>query len=148
VNLPLAIATMGPIGYAPFSGTVASFFAFIFFALMRLVSSEFYYTGLAVSLFIGYYAVQYALDYFKQRDPSIIVFDEVIGSGFALAFVPLSFKAYLATFVVFRFFDGSKLLGIHIFEKISGVWGVIADDIVAGCYAGLLISYALQHGYL
>ena len=45
----------------------------------------------------------------------------------------------LIGFGLFRFFDILKPLGIHRFEKFPGAWGVMADDLLGGIYAGLLM---------
>ena len=48
------------------------------------------------------------------------------------------FKFYI--FVLFRFFDITKLYPVNKAEKIPGAIGVLADDIVAGLMtAGIII---------
>ncbi|MBR2681121.1 MAG: phosphatidylglycerophosphatase A, partial [Exiguobacterium sp.] len=47
--------------------------------------------------------------------------------------------ALLVGFGLFRFFDILKPLGIHRFEAFPGAWGVMADDLLGGIYAGLLM---------
>ncbi len=61
-----------------------------------------------------------------------------------VAFVPtgtiVAYPWILAiAFGLFRFFDILKPLGIHRFEKFPGAWGVMADDLLGGIYAGLLL---------
>jgi len=78
------------------------------------------------------------------EDPGWIVIDEVCGIFMSLAFVPaatiLAHPWILAVaFGLFRFFDILKPLGIHRFEKFPGAWGVMADDLLGGLYAGLLM---------
>ncbi len=78
------------------------------------------------------------------EDPGWIVIDEVCGVFMALAFVPAgSIVAYpwilAIAFGLFRFFDILKPLGIHRFEKFPGAWGVMADDLLGGIYAGILL---------
>ena len=78
------------------------------------------------------------------EDPGWIVIDEVCGVFMALAFVPagtiVAHPWILAiAFGLFRFFDILKPLGIHRFEKFPGAWGVMADDLLGGIYAGLLL---------
>ena len=93
------------------------------------------------------------------EDPGWIVIDEVCGIFMTFAFInpgiitdisrELGF-AYavpllLVGFGLFRFFDILKPLGIHRFEKFPRAWGVMADDLLGGIYAGILmvpISYA------
>lgn len=147
MDFVLFLATLGPVGYAPFSGTVASMFAFFVLAPIRFFMGNFYYLFLSGLLVVGYYVTVKALDYFKGRDPSIIVIDEVVGVAFALAFVTVSFKTFLFTLILFRFFDGSKLT-LRWAEKLPGVYGVMGDDILAGCYAGSIVFCAHFYGFL
>ncbi len=75
-------------------------------------------------------------------DPSSFVLDEVAGQWLALAFVPaadwrgLLLRAALA-FVAFRVFDIAKPWPCRKLEGLPHGWGICADDIAAGLYAGL-----------
>ena len=78
------------------------------------------------------------------EDPGWIVIDEVCGIFMALAFFPtdiiVAHPWFLAiAFGLFRFFDILKPLGIHRFEKFPRAWGVMADDLLGGFYAGILL---------
>lgn len=147
MNPTLFLATLGPIGYAPFSGTVASIVAFFVLAPFRFLIGDFYYLFLIILVIIGYYVAVQALDYFKGRDPSVIVIDEVVGVAVALAFITVSLKTFFITLLFFRFFDGSKLT-LRWAEKLPGVYGVMFDDILAGCYAGGIVAYSSYCGLL
>lgn len=79
------------------------------------------------------------------EDPGWIVIDEVAGQWLALALVPPEFIMQniwvpLVAFALFRFFDITKPLGIHRFEKFPEGWGVMADDMLGGLYAGILLA--------
>ena len=83
------------------------------------------------------------------EDPGWIVIDEVCGIFMTFAFInpglisnmgPMfAIPLLLIGFGLFRFFDILKPLGIHRFEKFPGAWGVMADDLLGGIYAGLLM---------
>jgi phosphatidylglycerophosphatase A len=78
------------------------------------------------------------------EDPGWIVIDEVCGIFMSLAFISneaiISYPAILAIpFGLFRFFDILKPLGIHKMEKLPGAWVVMADDLLGGIYAGILL---------
>ena len=82
------------------------------------------------------------------EDPGWIVIDEVCGIFMAFAFVEpgriISAPWILIiVFALFRFFDILKPLGIHRFEKFPGAWGVMADDLLGGFYAGVLLGLPL-----
>jgi len=102
---------------------------------------------LAAALIVFFAAIPFVKKAMKDtgtEDPGWIVIDEVCGIFMALAFVPLEFIIaqpwiLAVAFGLFRFFDILKPLGIHKFEKFPGAWGVMADDLLGGVYAGILI---------
>lgn len=75
------------------------------------------------------------------EDPSRVVIDEVVGQWITLLAVPAVFSWWhvLAAFVLFRFFDILKPLGVRKMENFKSGWGIMADDILAGCYGAILI---------
>ena len=75
------------------------------------------------------------------EDPSRVVIDEVVGQWITLLAVPAVFSWWhvLAAFVLFRFFDIVKPLGVRKMENFKSGWGIMADDILAGCYGAILI---------
>jgi phosphatidylglycerophosphatase A len=50
----------------------------------------------------------------------------------------------LVAFGLFRFFDILKPLGIKKLEALPGAWGVMADDVLGGLYAGLCLHLGFQ----
>ncbi|MEO6038544.1 MAG: phosphatidylglycerophosphatase A, partial [Saprospiraceae bacterium] len=45
----------------------------------------------------------------------------------------------LAAFLLFRFFDIAKPLGIRRLERLENGWGVMLDDVAAGLAANLVL---------
>ena len=83
-------------------------------------------------------------EHYWGEDPSRVVMDETVGVWIALLAFPAhpSFPwwAYVvAAFVLFRFFDILKPLGVRKMESIGGGLGIMADDILAGIYSALVI---------
>ena len=75
------------------------------------------------------------------EDPSKVVIDEMIGVWIPLLVCPLgSWQYALAAFVLFRFFDILKPLGIRSLDLRHGGFWVMADDILAGIYSMILIA--------
>ncbi|MDQ7798656.1 MAG: phosphatidylglycerophosphatase A [Candidatus Edwardsbacteria bacterium] len=72
------------------------------------------------------------------HDNGRIVIDEVAGMWISLLFLPKSILIYLIAFLLFRTMDIIKPLGARQIQKLSGGWGVVADDVLAGIYANLL----------
>ena len=75
------------------------------------------------------------------EDPSRVVIDEVVGQWITLLAVPAVFSWWhvLAAFVLFRFFDIVKPLGVRKMENFKSGWGIMADDILAGCYGAIIL---------
>ncbi len=75
-------------------------------------------------------------------DHGAMVWDEIVAIWLVMLFVtPASFKAQLAAFVVFRFFDMTKPPPIRQFEKrFKGGFGVMGDDILAAFFTLLALA--------
>lgn len=83
---------------------------------------------------------------FGRKDASEVVADEVAGVCLpliaAVAMTDASSERLLAlgvAFALFRLFDISKPWPLRRLEKLPGGWGVLADDLMAGVYAALVI---------
>ena len=74
------------------------------------------------------------------KDSARVVVDEVAGMCVSLLWVPLSLNSIAAAFVLFRFFDIVKPLMIKKLEALPGGWGVMADDVLAGIYANIILQ--------
>ena len=106
---------------------------------------------IAAALIVFFAAIPFVKKAMKDtgtEDPGWIVIDEVCGIFMALAFVPSDVIIHspwilALAFGLFRFFDILKPLGIHKMEKLPGAWGVMADDLLGGIYAGILLCLAL-----
>ena len=113
--------------------------------LCRFCCVNLYFLMAALIVFFGAIPfVNKAMRDTGTEDPGWIVIDEVCGIFMALTFVKsgaiVAYPWILAiAFVLFRFFDILKPLGIHRFEKFPGAWGVMADDLLGGFYAGILM---------
>lgn len=113
--------------------------------LCRFCCVNLYFLMAALIVFFGAIPfVNKAMRDTGTEDPGWIVIDEVCGIFMALAFVTsgaiVAYPWILAiAFGLFRFFDILKPLGIHRFEKFPRAWGVMADDLLGGFYAGILM---------
>jgi phosphatidylglycerophosphatase A len=77
------------------------------------------------------------------HDARPIVIDEVLGMGLALLFVPKKIVYYVIAFVLFRLLDIVKPFPARQAERLPGGWGVMADDLVAGVYANVVVQVVL-----
>lgn len=89
---------------------------------------------------IGTWAIK-QLTPFWGDDPARVVIDEMVGVWIPLLVTPIGIIWYaLAAFLLFRFFDIVKPLGIRNLDRRVGAFWVMADDILAGIYSGVLIA--------
>jgi phosphatidylglycerophosphatase A len=75
-----------------------------------------------------------------QTDSSRIVLDEVCGMLIAGAFLPITPRSLGLAFLAFRLFDVVKPFPASHFDRhVKNGIGVVADDLVAGIYANLVV---------
>ena len=106
---------------------------------------------LALAIAVGLLAVPISGAYAKKigrEDPSDCVIDELAGQWLACAFAPLTWQGYALAFVLFRLFDMTKLWPVSAAEKLHGGFGIVADDMVAGAMAGVILLLAAHFGLL
>ena len=53
---------------------------------------------------------------------------------FVITEIEFNYLNLIISFILFRFFDISKI-GLKKIEQISGAWGILLDDIFAGLYS-------------
>lgn len=134
------------IGFIPFaSGTFASLFAVLFglipgFLDIKILSLTLISFIIIYSITIKKFLAKYG------KDPAEVVSDEVAGQWFAML-LPVLFiditevNLYLflgASFLLFRFFDITKITPAKVFDKMNNGFGVLMDDMAAGAYAGII----------
>jgi len=135
------IATLGPVGYIPFApgtfGSLAGLIVVWFFPL----SLQWHFLFIVIGSIIGSIAATAAEKQFGQKDSGKIIIDEFIGMYVATLFIPHTPVLLVAAFVLFRFFDIFKPLMIRKVEKaLKNGTGVMADDILAGIYANVVLQ--------
>jgi phosphatidylglycerophosphatase A len=74
------------------------------------------------------------------EDPSYIVIDEVAGQLLTFLFVPFSALNWILGTIAFRIFDIWKPYPIRKMESFKNGVGVMADDLLAGIYANLVLQ--------
>lgn len=76
----------------------------------------------------------------SDRDPKWFVLDEYAGAALVFLFNPLSLWSCLAGFLLFRLFDVLKSWPANRAEALPGGWGMVTDDLIAGVYAGAILT--------
>jgi len=80
----------------------------------------------------------------KRKDPGCIVIDEIAGMVVTLIGLPFNLTTAVTGFILFRILDILKPFPIRILDKqVSGGLGIVADDVVAGIFANLLLRILL-----
>lgn len=143
------IATLGGLGrivpVAP--GTAASFVTlFVAWGLASVREQLPVAIAAIIVTAIGLWSAElYARERVAQ-DPSECVIDEVAGQLIACAFAPKTLLFYAIAFLLFRLFDVVKPWPIGAAERLGGGLGIMADDVLAGFLAGIIILVLLQFG--
>jgi len=141
------IATWFGLGYAPKGpGTAGSLGAIAIAWLLHQYANvgPLWFAALACVLAIpGIWAAGVVAKELGRKDPQVVVVDEVIGQWIALAGAShLNWKSWLAAFALFRLFDIWKPAPVRQLERLPGGIGIVADDVMAGVYAALVLFAA------
>jgi phosphatidylglycerophosphatase A len=75
----------------------------------------------------------------KEKDPSVVVIDEVAGQLLTFLFLPVHQWNLILGTLYFRVFDVWKPFPARQLESLKGGVGIMADDLMAGVYANLLL---------
>jgi len=102
-----------------------------------------YWLFLVFGIAAGIYISAAAEKSFAQKDCPRIVIDEIMGFIVAMTFLPKSFWVIVAAFVIFRIFDGIKIKPISALERLPGGVGIMADDVLAGIFANVIMHIVL-----
>lgn len=132
------IATLGALGYVKKGpGTVGSIAGIAYYLVF------FFYDPPLVQLIFSALAVWFAIGIcgeaevrLQKRDPGEIILDEFVAIplvflGIPMAQLPQPWIAVCLGFVLFRFFDILKPLGIARLQHLPGGTGVVLDDVAA-----------------
>ena len=140
-SLFCACATLGPIGYLPLPGTMGTFVTLpIVWYIKTSVGIRSYILVVFLLAVFSFFIIRRALALLRNgQDPSEIVLDESVGIFVTYLAVPITIERLMLGFILFRFFDISKIGGIYIIEKMSGAWGILGDDIAAGAVSAAIL---------
>ncbi len=125
-------------GLAPIvPGTVGTLAAIPLYWVLAQLPFLLYLFAIMIAAIIGVTICQKTSDDMKVHDHGSIVWDEFVGFWITMAIAPtISWQWILAGFILFRFFDMLKPWPISWLDKhVSGGFGIMIDDIVAGFMA-------------
>jgi phosphatidylglycerophosphatase A len=149
---------LGRLPVAP--GTWGSLPPTIIFGLM----CHFHASGISISIVMAALALAGSVICVKfapaaiaatgKNDPGEVVADELAGQAVTFLAAPLLSPEILSIrqiwiitaggFLLFRLFDIVKPCPIRKLEKLPEGWGVLADDLMAGVYAAIVLQIIIR----
>ena len=141
------IATAGGIGFLYKGGGTAAAVVFCIAWYFIPIGPVYQALLLIVLLAVGTWSAT-KMESVWEHDSNKIVIDEVAGMMITLAFLPNNWMYIVTGCVLFRFFDIVKPLGIKRAESLPRGIGVMADDVVAGIYAQLILRAIMMGKFL
>ena len=144
-HLSLLLATGCYIGFIPGApGTYASIAASLLFYLTWRASGaivpSLHLSVTCLITAVGIFAAAEASRQFGLDDPPMVVIDEVAGQLVTFLFLPVGVLNLIAGTLLFRGFDIFKPFLIRKLEPLPNGVGIMADDLLAGVYANLVLQ--------
>lgn len=142
------IATACGFGFFPYGpGTMGAVFAVLVWLPLFLWCPYNIWIGVTIGLILLFTAVgawsSDVAEHYWGPDPSRVVIDEVVGMWITLLAVSdhAAWWQPVVAFILFRFFDIVKPLGVRQMEKLPGGIGIMADDVLAGIYGAIVLIF-------
>ncbi len=132
-------------GLSPIApGTMGTFMAIPLWWLLAQLPLWGYLIMLFILAIAGIVICQKASDELGVHDHGGIVWDEFVGYWITMIAAPLSWSAVILGFLYFRLFDILKPWPIKVADaKVSGGFGIMVDDMIAGLFALLSLHVTL-----
>lgn len=163
--IALAVATCG-VGYLPLApgtwGSIVGVGVYLLFQSLRVkfflaYGDGHWFPAAVVALWtaftlvllfcvtiVGVWAATHVERTSGRKDPGKVVIDEVAGQLITLLAVPYfiwsNWPIIVAGFLLFRAFDIWKPYPIRRLEALPSGLGIMADDVLAGAYAAIVLS--------
>lgn len=140
-RLSILISSVFYLGYSPVApGTVGTIGGVLAFYLISGFSDLFYFCFLVALIMLSVWVSEIARLALDDPDPRSIVIDEVCGFFVTMILIPPTIVNVVLGFLFFRFFDILKPPPARKSEALRGGVGIVADDVVAGIYANILLQ--------
>jgi len=142
----MLIATGFYSGYLPKApGTWGSLVGLPLFLLLYRLDLPFYLASVAGLFIVGAFVAGEAEKILDNRDPGIVVIDEIVGILVVLIAVPVTPLNLALGFILFRIFDIAKPFPIRLIDqRFHGGLGIMLDDVIAGIYALAVLHVAIR----
>jgi phosphatidylglycerophosphatase A len=140
-----ALATGFGSGYSPVApGTAGSMVGLLTFWPLHWLPGAWQLAATSALLVAGVLASSRVSLRVGAHDPRVVVVDEILGMWVTLLFIPFTPAAALLGLLAFRVLDVVKPYPARQLEALPRGLGIMADDLMAGVYANLLLRIALR----
>ena len=144
-RLALVFATGFGSGYSPIApGTAGSAVGLLFVWGMSFLSWPMQVAATIVVAAVSMLAADVTSRAVGLKDPGIVVADEIAGMMVTMIAIPFNWKTAILGFLLFRVMDVLKPPPARQFEHFKGGIGIVADDLMAGVYAHLVLRGVLM----
>lgn len=141
--LATLLATGFGSGYSPIApGTAGSLVGLILFWPLARLSGGLLLASIVGVFLVGTWSADHVARRSGRKDPGLVVIDEIVGIWVSLLFLPLTTTTAVLGFLAFRVMDIVKPYPARQLEGLPGGLGIMADDVMAGVYANLLLRVA------
>jgi phosphatidylglycerophosphatase A len=148
MNLHKIISTLGLVGFSKVApGTVASLVTAIFsYFILKYFNLSVAIFFFILSMTFGFFSTHKYITETGKVDPSEVVIDEFAGQILAIIISCFFIKnldnknlliLIISNFLLFRFFDITKIFPISYFDNMENAFGVMFDDVIAGIMAAI-----------
>jgi len=136
------IATGFYSGYLPKApGTWGSLVGVLLVFLLHALSLQIYLSVIAGLFIVGSFVAGEAEKILDNRDPGVVVIDEIVGMLITMIAVPVTPLTMALGFILFRVFDIAKPFPVNFFDQhFHGGLGIMLDDVVAGIYSLIIMQ--------
>ena len=139
-SVAIFVASVAYLGYSPLApGTVGTLAAFAVY--WWLVPAGYWVLVVAAgAAAVGIGPGGVAEKAWQKKDPGRVCIDEFAAYFIAVAFLPKTAAYAVAAFILSRVFDILKPFPAGRSQRLPGGWGIMADDVIAGVYANLVLQ--------
>ncbi|MBT5106510.1 MAG: phosphatidylglycerophosphatase A [Porticoccaceae bacterium] len=130
-------------------GTMGTLAAIPLWWLLAQLPLTSYLIVVSIAAVVGIAICGRAADQMGVHDHGGIVWDEFVGFWIAMAALPITWQSVVLGFVLFRVFDILKPWPISwLDKKVSGGFGIMIDDVIAGLAAAVVIYFLGYFGLI
>ena len=138
-QLIVTLFSIGNIKFAP--GTIGSLISLIILSIIyNFVSYAIFIILFFIIIIISNYSIKLYIENIIDKDAPEIIIDEFLGCYLIIIFYNYFDKInilllYIFSFLIFRFFDISKIFPINLIDRhFKNPLGIILDDLIAAFY--------------